>query len=367
MSQFLNDAFTEASNTALTSHTSDSGHTWSAQASTMTVLGGTGYVSGDSGITAAFQISSVTPPAAEYDVTIVCQHSANAGNEGVLARRTGSTTYYTAYCASGTMQLDKVVSGTTTNLGSWAGALANSVDYTSKLEIRDAAKKVFIDGTERISSADNAITAAGAVGIRGRSSGFINSISGDTAGGGGVSVTPADAAAATSKGDPTVVLGSVSAAPAAIFAATSKVDPVVVLGSLTLAPAPAAAATAAVDPTVMLGSLTLPPDPASAATATVDPAVVLGALSVAPAPSDARTDKADPSVLGSGVTLDAGIAAATPLAVGPTVILSSIVVTPVPAAARTDGLVGNVVGGAAPVLTTGFPGFLADVGKLMRL
>ena len=35
-----------------------------------------------------------------------------------------------------------------------------------KLEIRDAAKKVFIDGVERISSTDNAITAAGKAAIR---------------------------------------------------------------------------------------------------------------------------------------------------------------------------------------------------------
>jgi hypothetical protein len=186
VAQFLNDTFTEASNTALTSHTSDSGHSWSAQTDTMTVLGGVGYVGGGSAITTAFQISSATPGAAEYDVTIVCQHTANAGNEGSLGRRTASNTYYTTYCASGTVQLDKVVSGVSTNLGSWAGGLANGVDYTSKLEIRDAAKKVFIDGVERISSADNAITAAGAVGIRARSTGFLNSIvAEDTTGGGG--------------------------------------------------------------------------------------------------------------------------------------------------------------------------------------
>lgn len=162
--------------------------------------------------------------------------------------------------------------------------------------------------------------------------------------------------------------GPVSVDPGNVAAAAAVVAPTVILGSLAITPAPAAAAAAVVDPAVLVGGLTIAPAPAAAAAASVDPTVILGSLSLAPTPAAAATDKVDPSVLGSGVTVDAGVAAAACAVVDPTVALGSIVVSPAPASARTDGLLGNVIGGAVVSgLPDAFPGFLADVGRLMRV
>jgi hypothetical protein len=60
----------------------------------------------------------------------------------------------------------KVVAGAETNLGSHALTPVASETHTIKLQIRDAAKKVFVDTVERISSADNAITATGKAGVK---------------------------------------------------------------------------------------------------------------------------------------------------------------------------------------------------------
>jgi hypothetical protein len=70
--------------------------------------------------------------------------------------------------------LFKTVAGVNTSLGTFNEALINGDERTIKLQIRDATKKVFIDGVERISSADNAITAAGRAGVR-----FSNALAGN--------------------------------------------------------------------------------------------------------------------------------------------------------------------------------------------
>jgi hypothetical protein len=57
-----------------------------------------------------------------------------------------------------------MVSGAQATLGTYAGD-SPSTTRAVKLQIRNAAKKVFIDGVERISSADNAITATGNPGL----------------------------------------------------------------------------------------------------------------------------------------------------------------------------------------------------------
>lgn len=67
----------------------------------------------------------------------------------------GSVLYY----------LYKVVAGSYTELGTSSADAPTSGD-TVKLEIKDASKKLFINGVERISSSNNDITAAGKAGLR---------------------------------------------------------------------------------------------------------------------------------------------------------------------------------------------------------
>lgn len=65
-------------------------------------------------------------------------------------------------------RLFKRVAGSQTELGTaYSQVLSAGNDYVVKLEIRDATKKVYIDGVERISDSDNPITAAGKVGLYG--------------------------------------------------------------------------------------------------------------------------------------------------------------------------------------------------------
>jgi len=173
MAVVVNDTFTEASDTTLASHTGETGATWAKHASyagTIRVIGATDRIRQDavSGGDAVYYASG-TPATAEYDVQASLYVASNVDFAGLCGRiDTAANTYYLViyYQANGTWVLDKVVAGTATNLGTYTQALTLSQSYTVKLEIRDATKKVYIDGVERISSADNAITAAGKGGVR---------------------------------------------------------------------------------------------------------------------------------------------------------------------------------------------------------
>jgi hypothetical protein len=118
---------------------------------------------GDSG---DYVHSSATPAGVEYyvqgDIT-------STGYSNWLMGRvstTANTFYFVQYNAGGANEwrLYRRVAGTATLLGSYAGDVPTSV-RTVKLEIKDATKKVFIGGVERISTTDNTITAAGRPGI----------------------------------------------------------------------------------------------------------------------------------------------------------------------------------------------------------
>jgi hypothetical protein len=117
-------------------------------------------------------ITDITPPSAEYDVTVDTFGVTNATSEiGPSGRYdpTAETGYYAARRYSlADVQLSKAVTGTNTVLGTWSLAIPASGEVLStKLEIRTAAKKVYVDGVERISSTDDAITGTGRPGIRG--------------------------------------------------------------------------------------------------------------------------------------------------------------------------------------------------------
>jgi hypothetical protein len=166
---FATENFTDTAGTNLTAH---GGGVWSKH----------GSFTGDLVITDAnrcrqntsatsLYYHSASPATAEYDVQATVRSvAANDANTGVAARiNTGANTCYFARHAgpsTNQWQLFKTENGTTTPLGTFNQTLTNGVDYVLKLEIRNATKKVFIDGVERISSTDNAITAAGKAGLR---------------------------------------------------------------------------------------------------------------------------------------------------------------------------------------------------------
>ena len=100
------------------------------------------------------------------DMDITCDtrlHSTESTRRMAVAGRlpggtSGSSNYYrsmrTAGSGQSTYDLVKRVSSVETNLGSYVDGNAASTSQVMKLEIRAAAKKVFVEGTERISSTD---------------------------------------------------------------------------------------------------------------------------------------------------------------------------------------------------------------------
>lgn len=166
MTTLANDNFTGTSGDNLEAHTSDSGHSWTAGSGSATSLGinASNQLVNESASN-KYYYSSAVPAGVEYDVSLDIQ---GAGSTGGPAGRF-STAAYTLYTClwnegSGIWQLYKIIAGTATVIGSYAGDSPDTT-RTCKLEIKDATKKYFIGGVERISSADNAITAAGRPGV----------------------------------------------------------------------------------------------------------------------------------------------------------------------------------------------------------
>lgn len=166
MTVFASDAFTDSNGTLLQNHTPTVGGLWTK------LVGGTGAdieihnnqatPSGDGVV----YYNGGTPSGAEYDVLLTQKIAGSSnyalGQYGRLS--TSAETGYLAWSNAGAYFLYKAVSGSFTELGSWTTApAANDV---VKLEIRNASKKVFVNGTQRISSTNNDVTAAGKAGLR---------------------------------------------------------------------------------------------------------------------------------------------------------------------------------------------------------
>lgn len=194
MATFLSDTYTDTAGVLLQNHTGETGALWTKHpnAGSDALITTGGRLRATSG-TAALYYASGVPATAEYDVEapFFVASVPSTTLDGIAGRLSTSvnTLYLARYNNTGFQwELLKLVAGTATVLATFAQALTVSQTYTVKLQIRDAAKKLFIDGVERISSADNAITAAGRAGVRMADNG-----GGDAAGLQLASITGADA------------------------------------------------------------------------------------------------------------------------------------------------------------------------------
>lgn len=181
MATVVNDTFTESSNTALTSHTPDTGTGWTQIYNNMTsgyaqVNATTDYCEptaneNNKGLAYA---SSPDPASAEYDVTVVMGTAHPAAETytkpfGVFGRHDGTADdrYILQVLpdshTQNAYQLYKVDGGVETQLASVDGTTVAGDEF--KLEVRNASKKVYKNGSEILSSTDNVLTAAGKVGI----------------------------------------------------------------------------------------------------------------------------------------------------------------------------------------------------------
>lgn len=176
MATFCSDTFT-GDVADLISHTGETGATWTKATYNSGVIG----ISGGKALCLASNfdwlgyLASGTGASAEYDVETEYEHesSADADNMiGIFGRGSTSNPGYVACEAwfASTIALQHHTNEENfTTLGSWSHGFTDASVHDIKLEIRDAAKKVFVDGVERISSSNNSITAAGRVGFFGTS------------------------------------------------------------------------------------------------------------------------------------------------------------------------------------------------------
>ena len=180
---FLTDTFTETSDTAGTSHTSDSGHTYTDVLRTMVVIGSEDRVRGDSSSATSAMVSSATPASNEYDVEaeILRTTSDPYPLPGVWARYdAGANAYIQAYMNHGTNQLSlEEVNGGTVSEGNY-GSQTWAVDtpYALKLVIRNGTNgvKAYIGGTLKAQLTGDVATAIGKVGVRSRLYGRVDSL-----------------------------------------------------------------------------------------------------------------------------------------------------------------------------------------------
>lgn len=170
---FVNDTFTDTAGTDLSAHTPDTGGAYTSHAS----YGGELVISdanrlrrGAAGSNALYY-NATDPATAEYDVqvdlhVVTTSETRLFGPAGRIA--TGANTLYFARysVANSRWELFRIVAGSAVAMGTFSQTLTAGNSYTCKLELRNAAKKVFIDAVERISDTDNTITAAGKIGVR---------------------------------------------------------------------------------------------------------------------------------------------------------------------------------------------------------
>lgn len=163
---FLNDTFTDTDGTVLQSHVGELGATWTDHPNnSANAIIKTNRVRGASGGTHIYYASGL-PTTAEYDVSVPLTQITALGGGGPAGRMdTAANTFYRGrYNASGNWEIFKTVAGSSTNLGTAAEAWPGGSPVLL-FQIRDATKKLFVDGVEKLSSTDNVITAAGRAGL----------------------------------------------------------------------------------------------------------------------------------------------------------------------------------------------------------
>ncbi|MEK9751590.1 MAG: hypothetical protein VW338_00040 [Rhodospirillaceae bacterium] len=195
MATFVSDAFTEGSDTALTSHTPETGGAWNNHTGTMTVRGSTDDLVGDSSGAAAYVYNSTGPGDNDVDASVDVSHIGSGtvrGGPVIYGTLDAGRDNYMAYQASltGNYGLAKNVDGTFTSLGSYNyGSNATRNVLLSARPAGATKLEVFVDAVSRITSGDTDFSTFVAVGVRGYSSDILDNFSAsDGTAGGGVTI-----------------------------------------------------------------------------------------------------------------------------------------------------------------------------------
>lgn len=178
---FSSDSFTDTSGTVITSHTSDTSHTWAIQPTN----GGTSRLSVSpagrlyysTAGSLPFYMSSVTPPSADYLVEVEIRNLGgtiqSSTRAGVMARANASGAlngyYFEASYTISKLLLVKYVNGAATTLYD-SGALSAyrpALNTTMKLglKVQGSTITVYKDGTQMFTGTDTTYATAGRLGI----------------------------------------------------------------------------------------------------------------------------------------------------------------------------------------------------------
>ncbi len=184
MALLAQDTFTVGVDTVLESHTPDIGTGWSVETAAKLTCDAAGdYCYANQANNTRHwgrEGTSIGADAMDVTVDILVNNVNNNRFCGPAGRMTTANwgNQYNAEAQGGgiggnvqlTYFLFKAVSSVRTQLGSWADTSTNNgaSTHTVKLEIRTAAKKVFVDGIERISSADDSLAGNHYAGLTGQ-------------------------------------------------------------------------------------------------------------------------------------------------------------------------------------------------------
>lgn len=173
MAVFVQDSFTDVDGTALEAHVGEVGAVWTPRtavypATAAVIEAGRVRFSQAPGGGSSFYASGV-PSGAEYDVECDLYINARRGEAvGVIARalETVNTMYLARLHQDNVIELYRFVNGSLSQIGNVSYSVTTGQTIHLKLEVRNASKRVLVDGVEVISSPDNTITHAGRVGIQ---------------------------------------------------------------------------------------------------------------------------------------------------------------------------------------------------------
>lgn len=180
MAYTFHDLFNDTTGTLLENHTPDVGTSWSILYDSFTTavveINADGTVSPDTGNNGTGRAYRISPAPSGADIAIEADvyetdwTRINSYNRGLFARSSGTdglTHYAVSILPNGhsdpSIRLYKTTSGSSTLLGSYDHDFVNG--DVVRFECYDSAKKVYVNGVERISSTDNTVTGAGDAGL----------------------------------------------------------------------------------------------------------------------------------------------------------------------------------------------------------
>ena len=169
MSVFLNDTFDEASSTAITSHTPNTGGAYSyltgiSGGTGGTVGAGTGTLVMDSTVSLAG--NAATPGSADYTLTGNLRLNSGSPRVDAMLRQSGTNGYF-VLVAIGSITIYKVTGGAFTSLNSGSGAVSGLTDYAFSFGISGSTITCTVN-TLTVTATDSTYTAAGKAAIGGR-------------------------------------------------------------------------------------------------------------------------------------------------------------------------------------------------------